>query len=199
MNYEATLTANMTSSCSYKGFMRGQEPFKKKRPFINTKAILERLDLNMIKSQSNTKSYADSCSSNSSYEYKDIESMVIARSDSYGLAIDEALNENLRTVLQISHLEENWNEYGAGPFSSELIYKVESILLRLKKQPEVFPTAAGSIQLEYDGDNGSYLEFQIYDNKPSEVFRIDRSGEKHTWTMDPTAGKINEVVRRFYG
>lgn len=199
MSYDATLTSNMSASCSYKGFMRDYKPLKKRKPLINTRTIFERFDWTIADDESNKKSYSGRCSSSSSHEYKDIELMAINRADSCGLTSDEALNENLRTLLQIRNLEENWNEYGAGPFSSELIDKVENILLYLKKQPEVFPTAMGSIQLEYDGDNGSYLEFQIYDNKPSEVFRINRNGEKHIWTMDPTAGMINEVVRRFYG
>src|SRR5690554_1248365 len=64
------------------------------------------------------------------------------------------LQQNNKILDQISHLEENWNGYGAQPIADKIIYKVKSILPNLKKQPAIFPTGRNSIQLEYEKDNG---------------------------------------------
>ncbi|KJE25644.1 hypothetical protein LG52_3208 [Geobacillus kaustophilus] len=33
------------------------------------------------------------------------------------------------------------------------------------KQPKLFPTARDSIQLEFEKENGDYLEFELFENK----------------------------------
>ena len=66
---------------------------------------------------------------------------------------------------EISKLEDNWNGNGASKFSSELIDKCKYLLSKLHEDPEIFPTACGSIQFEFEDKNGNYLEFEIYEDK----------------------------------
>ena len=72
-------------------------------------------------------------------------------------------NENQQKLQAISELEDNWDGYGASKISSDVIFKTKEILKSLYKQPEFFPTGAGTIQMEYETDDGDYLEFQIGD------------------------------------
>lgn len=60
-------------------------------------------------------------------------------------------------------MQDNWNGYGAKQFSKNLITRLSKIISILDTQPEIFPTGAQSIQLEYENDN-AYLEFEIYES-----------------------------------
>lgn len=71
------------------------------------------------------------------------------------------MNENLEKLNHFSTFEKNWNGYEADPLPDNIIEVTRKILKRLSVQPEMFPTARDSIQLEYERENGDYLEFEI--------------------------------------
>ena len=113
--------------------------------------------------------------------------------------ISSELLYNLNKIERFKKYKYDWNGNGAAPISSSLINKVRDILFKLNIQPEVFPTAADSIQLEYDGLNDSYLEFQIYDDDEAKVYAIDINGDNLEQSLLANPETINEVVDRFYG
>ena len=67
------------------------------------------------------------------------------------IKVNEALNA-------IKKLEDNWNDNGACSFSAELIEKCRRIAMQLEAEPFVCSTACGSIQFEYEKEDGEYLE-----------------------------------------
>ena len=71
----------------------------------------------------------------------------------------------LEKMIAISDLPDNWNDNGAKKFGHKLIVKCYSILFGLPVLPEIFPVADGSIQFEYEMDDGLYLEFNIFENE----------------------------------
>lgn len=107
----------------------------------------------------------------------------------------ERLKKCSEKLIGISQLETNWNENGAAKFSSGLIVKCYSILIGLPFLPEIFPVADGSIQFEYEKNDGSYLEFNIFENEISE-FIVYPNGKE----IEQTVGidKITEEVKKFY-
>lgn len=112
---------------------------------------------------------------------------------------DNTLLSPLDKLKQISNLPDNWDSDNAKAFSTELIEKVGYILIRLKVQPEIFPTACNTMQLEYERDDGSYLEFEIAEDGNAKVFMIDSEGnEKHLF-IEANSEEINNIVRSFYG
>lgn len=110
---------------------------------------------------------------------------------------NRAVENNLRKLESIAMLGENWNGYGATPFSRSLVGKVKEIVLGLCIQPELFPTAAGSIQLEYEKDNGDYLEIQVTEDEFCSVFRSGSLGEESFAVMSDTS-ELNKLVGEFY-
>lgn len=72
---------------------------------------------------------------------------------------------------EIAKLENNWNNNGANSISAKLIEKCREIVMQLAAEPFICPTACGSIQFEYEKENGDYLEFEIYEDR-IEVFYI---------------------------
>lgn len=98
-------------------------------------------------------------------------------------------------MIEISELQDNWNENGAKKFNDKLIVKCYSILFGLSVLPEIFPVADGSIQFEYEKSDGSYLEFDIFENEVSE-FIVFPDGKEIERTIE--SGRIAEEVEKFY-
>lgn len=98
-------------------------------------------------------------------------------------------------MAAISELPDNWNENGAKKFSDKLIAKCYSLLFGLPIFPEIFPVADGSIQFEFEKSDGSYLEFDIFENEISE-YRVYPDGKEIERTIDQN--KISEEVKDFY-
>ncbi len=113
------------------------------------------------------------------------------------LSISNDLYNNINVLSSFSELQENWDVYGAQPLSNSLILKVKGVLACLENQPEVFPTGRGSIQLEYERDNGSYLEFECYDDGHVSVLHIDFEGNECESVIN--FEQIREMVDEFYG
>lgn len=65
---------------------------------------------------------------------------------------------------EIAGYKQNWNGYGAEPFSPKLIENAKLIVDQLFNYPMIFPTAAGSIQFEFTSDN-VYIEVEIYEDR----------------------------------
>lgn len=120
-------------------------------------------------------------------------------SPSVSNAKSEARRKNLAKLDEIAALRANWNGYGALPFSPGLLKTAREVISALTVQPEVFPTADDSIQIEYDGPKGSYLEVQITEDAQFEVLHIDRDGHEETLHVDAGADALNQLVRKFYG
>ena len=111
---------------------------------------------------------------------------------------NEELKNNLEKLLVFSRMKAGWDGYQAEEISIELIKKARDILVELYKQPEIFPTAAGTIQLEYDGPNNSYLEFQLHEEGQVDLFFVISKGKEHTERIDMEGKKINTSIMAFY-
>ena len=96
---------------------------------------------------------------------------------------DECINK----LYEISKLEENWNDNGAPAFSDEIIRKTEELIDVFPRYPEIFPTATGSIQLEWENDETKYLEIEVFSKKKIKVFVMNGGGYHHgTFLFDET-------------
>ncbi len=112
--------------------------------------------------------------------------------------VDEATRKSINLLDGILLLPANWNGEGALPFKELLIEACKEIVRLVPVQPEIFPTAAESIQMEYEKASGEYLEFEVTDNKIN-VFNIDIDGNERSYELRLTekAG-LKDLVRNFY-
>ena len=106
---------------------------------------------------------------------------------------------NLQKIDQIGRLEAGWNGEHAKAFSKQLLNLARNIIVGIHIQPEIFPTAADSIQMEFGKTNGEYLELQICENDTIEVFEIDENKEEKEYKIKNSLDSINRVVDDFYG
>lgn len=84
-----------------------------------------------------------------------------------------------KSIEEISLLKDNWNENGAKPFSKELVQRAKNYLDTCHGEPEIFPTARGSIQFEWDFFFG-HFEAEIYEDR-TEYFLELNNGREIEW------------------
>lgn len=127
-----------------------------------------------------------------------IKSLIITIKEIRYIKLNKYINDlkkQSEKLLEISKFQDNWNDNGAYKFSDKLIANCYSILFRLPVLPEIFPVADGSIQFEYEKGDGSYLEFDIFENDVSEFIAYPDGKEiERAIEID----KIAEEVKNFY-
>lgn len=106
---------------------------------------------------------------------------------------------NLDKLGKIESFKENWNGNGAPAFSKNLINKVKEIVDNSVIQPEIFPTALGTIQLEYDNSRKDHMEIEISEAGEAELFTVLFNGEEIYKVISSDISTINERVGAFYG
>lgn len=116
-----------------------------------------------------------------------------------GGAMVSKMNKNLIAINNLRKFEENWNGYGAKGFSSELCDFVEELIKSLDEnfQPKLFPTGRESIQIEYEKENGEYLEIEIFSSEQIQLFQILESGEEIE--KEISFEEIERLVKAFNG
>lgn len=113
--------------------------------------------------------------------------------------ISEEKLENLKKLETIASLKDNWNGNDAKAFQESLITKVRNIITFLDIQPEVFPTACESLQLEYDKLDGSHMEIELTESNEAEIFVVDSMKGESITNIQASVEEINKAVSAFYG
>jgi hypothetical protein len=106
---------------------------------------------------------------------------------------------SFKKLEQLAQLKDHWNYGHALAFNPELIRLAQRLVALLPVQPEIFPTARGSIQLEYENERGEYLEFEVFINK-IQVFKVDADGTESGMTVGiDDHKKLREMTSAFHG
>ena len=106
---------------------------------------------------------------------------------------------NMEKLSVIRNLNDYWNGNGAPSFPKALIDKTVSLISGLVIQPEVFPTALGTIQLEFDNSRRDHMEIEIGESDLAEVFVVNFDGAEFFEDIPVSVESINERVKDFYG
>lgn len=99
-------------------------------------------------------------------------------------------------MFSFGKLEKNWNLYDADPFENELIEKCVELVKSLKIQPEIFPTARGSIQFEYYFKDGTYFEVEIFED--SIEYYLKKSSGNATESENASWDEVLDIIERFH-
>ncbi len=110
---------------------------------------------------------------------------------------------NLGKLDAISQYERNWNGYNADVFSSEKIDFYKSIIEGLNKQPDIVPTAANTLVLQYYSEDGSILFYNVSMDKTERVYLPKgdiRKAEERIYTRENNMiDIINKDMETVYG
>lgn len=108
---------------------------------------------------------------------------------------------NMQKLEKFRSFEKDWNGDQAETFSLELLARVRNVLNSniLPRQPEIFPLADGSIQMEWEKKNGEYLEITTNTSKTWDVLQLDENeNEKGDGKIAADSALIGRLVERFY-
>jgi len=130
----------------------------------------------------------------SSLMYDDGSISVFSTSVEGVTVLDDRMEKSLSALAEIEQLEDNWNENGAEAFSNSLIGSVRALLSNFNIQPDIFPTAQNSIQLEWENANGDYLEIELFEDSSCSMFfqRNDGYSEIRPITYTKIGDRVNE-------
>ena len=112
--------------------------------------------------------------------------------------MDSIKTDNLNKLDLIQGLKPGWNGNDTPAFTDSVIKKVHRIIEKIIIQPELFPTALGAIQLEYDNSRCDHMEIEINDSDVAEIFTVKYSGEDSFESIPATPEAINKKVGEFY-
>lgn len=105
----------------------------------------------------------------------------------------------LESLNEIENLPDNWNDNGATGFSATIINKCKEYIMGLEREPFVTPTATGSIQFEYELNNGDYLEFNISENEVSVfLFYVGIGKAKFQIKENNILDEMNLLINKFF-
>lgn len=113
-----------------------------------------------------------------------------------------SIEDNEKKLEIIRNLKNNWNYYGAKPITKEILNIASHLIKELIIQPKIFPTANGSIQLEYYDriHPNKYLEFEVIDRKNIKMYQKQQNNISASSIIDyDNIQKINNIIIRFYG
>ena len=103
-------------------------------------------------------------------------------------------------VLEISEFEENWDGYGAEPFTKKNTDRVNEIIDFLDdkyKDPDIVPSCIG-IQLEWE-NNENALEIYVEGEDLSYLKVIGKNMTDWKETSMSDIGEVNEWLSWLYG
>ena len=107
--------------------------------------------------------------------------------------------DNLTKLDVIANLKDGWNGNDAPAIPGTVISRVRSLINELYIQPEIFPTALSSIQLEFNNSRRDHMEIEIGESKEAEVFIVMYNGEELFETIEADPESVNRKVSGFYG
>ncbi len=107
-------------------------------------------------------------------------------------------SDNIDRLSVFRSLKKGWNGNGAEAFDPALIDRVEKIIDQLSIQPEIFPSAAGTIELEYTNSRRDFMGIEIGSCDTAEVFLVLYNGKEDFEEIQAEGKTIDSRVRRFY-
>ena len=118
------------------------------------------------------------------------------------------VDDNLKIIDEMASFGDDWNGYGAKPFSDKAIETFRYVISCLDVQPSIAPAAANSIYMQYaDDDTGTVLAYELSGDCLNEVAVIGgdfstartSSCEMERCGVDGFVEQINDTVHRMFG
>ena len=109
------------------------------------------------------------------------------------------LDDNMNKLEVIRRLKDGWNGNGAPAFSDATVDKVVKLVKGVSLQPEIFPTALNTIQLEYDNSRHDHMEIDIGESDAAQIYIKMCNGEERFEEIKVDAKAVGRRVKEFYG
>ena len=117
--------------------------------------------------------------------------------------VDIAMLMNLKKIGSIACFQNDWDGNDASPFTHDAIELFRYVIKNLNKQPEIAPTAANSLLLQYSLKDGGMLYYNLSLDRTERVYLprgdILQAEEKIFSNEEDLIAIINDDVEKIYG
>lgn len=114
---------------------------------------------------------------------------------------EEEQSAQKRNLGKLCDIKNEWNRNADNPVPVSVIDHSCIMIMNLYRQPVLYPTNRGSIQLQYEADDRSYLEFEVFvDNIVCMVVpKRDYNKAYFPEVKLDDLDEMNKILRDFYG
>lgn len=107
--------------------------------------------------------------------------------------------DNIAKLEEFGNFDDNWDGYGAPKYDEGLLNNLKyDILPNLIRQPQIFPSASGCVQLEYRGGKGLLALIRYTNDDMLETAIIDLNKEGIVSHISNNIKDINEFISDYY-
>ena len=139
--------------------------YDKNASVVKEPKILKLLSINIYWARERIIPYINTVSSDLNEEQKMAVDQVIGQIANHTNAkYTHEADLQQRNICKLIDINNEWNKDNI-PIPGVVIKEVSNILLKVTKQPDLYPTNRESIQLQFDLEDRSYLEFEIFKDK----------------------------------
>lgn len=109
-----------------------------------------------------------------------------------------SLENNLKKLDKFEKYEDNWDGYGAFKYNKELLNDLRKLLPKLSRQPQVFPSASGIVQMEYRGGNCELMIIRYSNKNQLEAIKFYKNDKAEEFLIDNNLESINKFIKEYY-
>ena len=114
---------------------------------------------------------------------------------------NETLDCRMSNISLLEEIKETQKEDEDDYVSDRVIDNALKLVFNLEHQPELFKTHENSINMQFETKDGSYLEFEVFEDRITCMIVPQRNYDKAGYpqvSLDNT-DEINAIVRGVYG
>ena len=97
-------------------------------------------------------------------------------------------------IASFQELLQGWDGYNAMAILPQTISVASRLVLLFSKNPEVYPIGNGHIQLEFENNNGEYIEFEVCSDNRVNVYRESNGVEIEDNVIDINNKKDEQYI-----
>ena len=107
---------------------------------------------------------------------------------------------SFQRLRDIQSLPDNWDGAGAPAIPQRVIQQLQNILTIVHFSPEIYPTGRATVQFQYEKQDRSYLEFEVYSDHIDMLYVPQRHyNEAVTRRLQPEEWiQIDGIVTQFF-
>lgn len=114
---------------------------------------------------------------------------------------ERTLLDNIEKLREISSLEDGWSGPDSSAIGERVLAMAKNIVQQICHQPVIYPTGRGTIQMQFEQEDRSYLELEIFEEKIVCMKVPQRIYAEATFEVlqGVDMRRINRMVSEFYG
>lgn len=108
-----------------------------------------------------------------------------------------ALRDIYWEIGQMAKLEENWDGYGAPKIDLGCLVHADKIVSAMHHKMFICPTHRGTVQIEWEDEQGNYIEIEIMSSGKCKAFYMSGDEIRNMLLQKPISTKAERIIADF--